>query len=196
MVELYKGTLPEKKFKHFIKHDYNYLIASIKNFSILASRANSTHNTQLLTEIAQEEATTEFAGYKVYLKELNIPIESVTKSKPTFMETSYTSFLHSTSLLKSFEEGITAVLPCYWTYSEIAKSHADNLKNNPNKLYRDWASLYLEQDYLQVVDKIKGIVDGLDTDFPYKKLRTVFIQASKYEYLFWKAAYNMESWPL
>lgn len=194
--ELYTGELPQEKFRFFIKHDYNYLIASVKNFSILASRADSVENIQLLSKIAQEEATTELAGYKNYLKNLHLSIKEVLAIESTFIETSYTNFLHSTSLLKSFPEGITAVLPCYWSYSEIANYHQDKLQNNPNKLYREWASLYLEQDYLDVVNEIIGIVDNIAKDFPYEKLKTAFLQSSKYELLFWKAAYDMEEWPL
>jgi len=196
VVELYKGTLPEEKFKFYVKHDYNYIIGSIKNFSILASKADTAENTQLLTEIAREEATTEFAGYKEYLKKLEISLEEVENTEPTFIETSYVSFLQSTSLLKTFAEGITAVLPCYWSYSEIAKFHKNKLQNNPNKLYREWASLYLEEDYLEVVRKIINIVDHIPSDFHYHKLKKVFLQASKYELLFWKAAYNLEEWPV
>jgi len=194
--ELCKGTLPHKKFRFFVIHDYNYLIASIKNFSILAAKANSVNNMQLLSEIAREEAKTELGGYKNYLKQLEIPLDEVVKAEPTFLETSYTNFLLSASLMKSFAEGITAVLPCYWTYSEIAKFHKENIINNPNKIYREWASLYLDEEYLLVVDKIKTIVNKIDPEFSYAKLEKIFIQSSKYELLFWQAAYKMEEWPL
>ncbi|MBW2106917.1 MAG: thiaminase II, partial [Deltaproteobacteria bacterium] len=39
VVELYQGSLAMEKFKTYILQDYSYLVDTIKNFSIIASRA-------------------------------------------------------------------------------------------------------------------------------------------------------------
>lgn len=196
VTELYDGTLPEKKFRFYVLHDYNYLTASIRNFSLLSAKTENDMNMRELLEIAKLEATGEFKGYKEFLKKMGISIEKAVNTEKTFIEISYESFLFSTSLIKSFAEGITAVLPCYWSYSEIAKTHRNKLKNNRNKLYQEWASFYLEKDYLKLVKKIKDIVDKIGANSPYEKLTKVFKTSSKYEYLFWDSVYRMESWPV
>jgi len=108
---------------------------------------------------------------------------------------SYSSFLVSTSTLKSYPEAITAVLPCFWSYAEIAEVHKDKLKTNKNQLYKDWANAYLSDSYLHLVEKIKDLVNEAGKNFPYHKLKEVFANASRYEYLFWDAAYHKTIWP-
>jgi len=192
--ELYEGTLPENKFRFYILQDYNYLISSIKNFSILATRAKNGMVMRELIDIAYIEATGEFEGYKKFLKKMGLTIKKAENQEQIQTGISYISFLLSTSSLKSFEEGITAVLPCYWSYAEIAKFHRKKLPSNKNGLYKKWANYYLENDYLNLVDKIKKLVDEIESDFPYDKLKHAFMTSSRYEYMFWDSIYNMRSW--
>lgn len=190
--ELYEGILPAKKFRFYILQDYNYLIASIRNFVLLASRAENEELMMELLDIAYIESTGEFKGYKNFLKEINLSIEEARKQKQTQVAISYVNFLLSTSSLKSFEEGITAVLPCYWSYEEIAKIHEQKLTRNKNKIYREWAHYYLDDDYLDLVNRLRKLVDEIRDDFPYSKLKDVFIASSRFEYMFWDSVYREE----
>ncbi len=187
---LFEGSLPERKFRFYILQDYNYLVSSIRNFSILAARAKSEKVMKELIDIAYIEARGEFEGYKNFLEKMNLTIEDAENQKQIQTGISYTGFLLSTSSLKSFEEGITAALPCYWSYAEIANFHRKKIPGNKNELYKKWAYYYLENDYLDLVNKIKKIVDEIESDFPYDKLKHVFITSSKYEYMFWDSVYN------
>ncbi len=188
--ELFEGTLPERKFRFYILQDYNYLTSSIKNFSILATRAKNGRVMRELIDIAYTEAKGEFEGYKNFLKKMNLTIEEAENEEQIQTSISYTSFLLSTSSIKSFEEGITATLPCYWSYAEIAKFHKKKLTSNKNELYKEWAYYYLEDDYINLVKKIKKLVDEIKSDFPYDKLKHAFATSSKYEYMFWDSVYN------
>jgi len=188
--ELFKGTLPEQKFRFYILQDYNYLISSIKNFSILAARAKNENAMRKLIDIAYTEAKGEFEGYQNFLRKMKLTIAEAENQKQLQAGTSYISFLLATSSLQSFEEGITATLPCYWSYAEIAKFNKKELVENKNELYKEWAYYYLGNDYLNLVDKIKNSVDEIGSDFPYDRLKLVFITSSQYEYMFWDSVYN------
>lgn len=190
--ELFKGTLPEHKFRFYVLQDYNYLVASIKNFSLLASRAENVKMMRELIDMAYIEATGEFKGYEKFMKKMDLTIEDAQHEEQVPEAVSYISFLLSTSSFKSLEEGITAVLPCYWSYAEIARYHRKKLVRNSNELYKEWANYYFQNDYLDLVNKIKTVVDEIKSDFPYKKLKTVFLASSRYEYMFWDSIYNME----
>lgn len=188
--ELFKGTLPEEKFRFYILQDYNYLFSSIRNFALLASRAEDEEIMRELIDMAHSEATGEFEGYKNFLRKMDLSIEEARSKEQIPAGISYVSFLLSTSSFKSLEEGITAVLPCYWSYLEIARFHSDKIEINENKLYREWASYYLEEDYINLVSRIRKLVDGIRDDFPYEKLKHVFMQSSRYEFSFWDSVYG------
>ncbi len=191
--ELFEGSLPEYKFRNYILQDYNYLVSSIKNFSLLAAKTDDVNIMKELIKMAYTEATGEFKAYENYLKKLNLTIQQAKNEEQVPEAVSYISFLFFTSSFKSSEEGITAVLPCYWTYAEIARFHQKKLSSNNNPIYTEWAYYYLEDDYCAFVNKIKKIVDGIDSNFPYHKLKYAFRMSSTYEYMFWDAMYNKEN---
>ncbi len=196
VVELFQGTLPIEKFKTYILHDYSYLLGAIRNFSIIASRADSADVVREVVEIAHLEATGEFQGYEEMLHTLGYTMDDAMRVEPFPTNLSYRSFLLTTSSLGTSQEALASVLPCFWSYLDIAVDHRDALSKNTNKIYVDWASVYLSGDYRQLVNKLRHLVDSTCEDFPYKRLRTLFLTASRYEYMYWDAAYKQESWPI
>ncbi|GAI78105.1 unnamed protein product, partial [marine sediment metagenome] len=127
-----------------------------------------------MLEIAHLEATSEFESYERLLGNLGYTIEDALRSEPTLTNISYGSFLLATSSLKTFWEGLAATLPCFWTYAEIAKFHKDRLNENQNRLYSEWASVYLTESYLALVSRLKGLLDEAN-NIEYEKLREPFL---------------------
>jgi len=196
VVELYKGDLPLNKFKFYILQDYQYLITAMKNFGIIASRTPSVEAMREVIDILNLEAKSEFDGYIEFLRRLGYTLQDASVIEPIPVSVSYTSFLLSTSSLKSYAEAITSVLPCFWSYAEIADHHREMLSTNKNQLYKDWGEVYGTNSYLSLVEKIKMLANNAGEGFSYEKLKSVFIAASRYEYMFWDAVYNQQEWPV
>lgn len=194
--ELYDGILPLEKFKFYILQDYNYLVSAIKNLSIISSRADSVDAMREVIEILWLESGSEFKSYEEFLQKLGYSLKDAVNIKPLPVNVSYTSFLLSTSSLRSYPESITSVLPCFWSYAEIAEYHKDKLSKNGNRLYVEWAVVYLSEPYLNLVGRMRELVDRIGKGFPYEKLRETFNIASRYEYMYWEAMYNMDAWPV
>jgi thiaminase/transcriptional activator TenA len=196
VVELYKGDLPLKKFRFYILQDYHYLITAMKNFGLITSKAPSVEAMREIIDILNLEAKSEFDGYKDILRRLGHTLHDASTIEPIPVSVSYSSFLLSTSSLKSYAEAITSVLPCFWSYAEIADHHRERLSTNRNQLYKDWGTVYGTDSYLSLVEKIKMLVNKAGEGFSYEKLKSVFITASRYEYMFWEAVYNQQEWPV
>ncbi len=196
VVELYSGELPLDRFEFYILQDYHYLVQAIRNFSIISSKARSIDEMRDVTEILHLEAHSEFDGFEEFLYRLDYSLEDAAQVEPIPANVSYTSFLLSTSSMRSFEVAMSSVLPCFWSYAEIAAYHNDKLENNEKKIYKDWASVYGTESYLELVERMKNIVNKIGEDTSYKELKDVFITASRYEYMFWEAVYNKEDWPV
>lgn len=86
-----------------------------------------------------------------------------------------------------------SVLPCMWTYEDIAERHKWRLEGNKVDLYRKWASVYLSDGYKMLVKKLREVLDGSGRSVD--GLSYYFEQALRYEILFWQASYVMEEWP-
>ena len=195
VVELYLGTLPFEKFKYYVIQDYNYLVTMYKCFSLIASKAEYKLARKML-ELAYIEATTEMANYERLLNKLGMRLEDVVRAEPAPTNTAYMNFLLTTCALGSSLEGLISLLPCFWSYAEIASKHKDKLENNPNKIYVEWAKVYTTREYLDLVDELRAFIDGLGDQISFSKLKNIFLTASRYEYMFWNMAYNMEKWPI
>jgi len=195
VVELYKGILPIDKFKFYLIQDYNYLVTMYKCLSLLSAKAD--YKTARVTlELAYLDATTEIENYNKLIKKFNLTIDEVTKYEPAPTNTAYMNFLLSTCSLQPLIEGLTAILPCFWSYYEIANYHKEDLMNNPIEIYREWGSVYLGKDYIKIIEMLRGLVDRIGLDYSYERLKYLFLLGSRYEYMFWDMAYKKESWPL
>jgi thiaminase/transcriptional activator TenA len=196
VVALCEGELPLDKFKFYILQDYHYLVTAMRNFSIIASKAPSVESLREIIDILSLEAKSEFDGYVEFLKRLGVTIEDAAAIEPIPVSVSYGGFLLSTSSLRSYAEAIASVLPCFWSYAEIADHHRERLNSNKIELYRDWGSAYVSDSYLRLVEKLKKLVDEAGEGAPYESLRAVFFASSRYEYMFWEAVYHQQEWPV
>ena len=196
VVELYAGTLPMEKFRAYILQDYTYLVDAIRNFSLIASRAESTEVMKEIVDIAHLEATGEFKGYEEFLAGLGYDLQDAAMTEPLPINVSYRSFLLAISSMKSTAEALAAVLPCFWSYHEIALFHREALKKNENHIYREWAAVYVSHDYVTLLNKLKDLVDSLSEQVPFGRLKDVFMTSSRYEYLYWDSVYGGGSWPI
>ena len=198
VTELFSGSLPLEKFRYYVVQDYNYLITLTRCQALIASKLENPAAMRRVLELALADVTTELENYNRLLNSLGLNISDVVKARPSPTNIAYMNFLLTTCALGSPYEGLVAILPCYWTYLEIAKYHADKLGRNPVKVYRDWASVYLTPEYAGIVDGLRAIIDEA-SDYlmrDFNKLLNIFRQASIYEYLFWDMAYRQEQWVL
>ncbi|RLG78828.1 MAG: hypothetical protein DRO40_13455 [Thermoprotei archaeon] len=93
-------------------------------------------------------------------------------------------------------EGLVAVLPCFWSYLEIAEKLKDRLAANEVSIYREWCMTYLSSEYKNLVRDLRELVDTLWDGRNYNKYLVLFTRSSKYEYMFWDMAYREEKWPV
>ena len=195
VVELYSGALPLDKFIFYAKQDYNYLVGMMRVFSILASKADYEIARTAL-EIAYADATIDMESSVRLLQRLGLRPEDVVKEEPMPTNLAYMNFLITTCYMGTPLECLVSVLPCFWSYEEIAEKHKDMLKGNRVDVYVEWAKTYLSNEYRELGSKLRSLVDGLWDGRDYERLRRVFTTASRYEYMFWDASYRGEVWPI
>ena len=195
VIQLYDGTLPISKFKYYIIQDYNYLISMMRCFSLIAAKADPLVSAKAL-EIALADATTELENYKKLLGKLGLSFNDVVNTDPAPTNLAYMNYLLATCALGTPLEGLVAVLPCFWSYLEIAEKLKDRLAANEVSIYREWCMTYLSSEYKNLVRDLRELVDTLWDGRNYNKYLVLFTRSSKYEYMFWDMAYREEKWPV
>lgn len=192
IIKLYDGTLPEENFRYYVLQDYNYLMGLMRCMCVIASKSDPKLMQKTLA-LAQSEATTELENYQKVLSAIGLSLDDAMSAEPAPTNVAYMNFLLSTAYTKSPIEGLTALLPCFWSYAEIAERNKERLKNNKNEVYRAWASVYLDDSTKKLVEDIRALVDSIES---YSDAKEIFTTASRYEYMFWDMAYNLERWIL
>ena len=193
VLELYSGVLPLEKFKFYIIQDYNYLVSMYKCLSLIAAKSEPDIAEKAL-EIAYLDASTEMENYRKLIGRLGLTMEDVLSTEPAPTNEAYMNFLLKICALYPPIEGLTAILPCFWSYMEIAEVNKELLEYNRDGLYRSWCEVYLSDEYKSMVSSLRSLVDRYGSKYDVERLKHIFKLGSRYEYLFWDMAYNMEDW--
>ena len=191
------GTLPHAAFGYFVVQDAHYLRGYARALAVLAARAPSEQDTVTLAQhaagaiAAEQDMHAELAGAlgRTPPQTASAPIMPATSA--------YTSYLLATCHGGSFAEGMGAVLPCYWIYARVGEALLAT--SSPDPLYARWIAMYGGDEYQGVVDAAVDVTERAGAGLgPAERgrVREHFVATSRYEWMFWDAAYRQETWPV
>ena len=191
------GTLTEERFRFYVLQDGVYLREYARALSLTGVRSPNESALVMFNEHSAGAITVERSLHEGFLKDLGVTQEEaeVTKATPTTL--AYTSFLLRTASLDDYPEVLGAVLPCYWIYREVGKALLE--RGSPNPLYRKWIDTYGGEEFGTLVEAVLDLTDEVCEDLnPVQKYRVeeAFVATSRYEWMFWDAAWSLEGWPV
>lgn len=189
--ELAAGTLDEEKFRFYLSQDVVYIGEYSRALAAIAAKAPD-HN-QLLEFItfAKEGLDIERVLHNEYMQIFRV-------EKPEYLALSteaYANFLLATAAYKSFPVAVSALLPCFWLYNEVAVHIRKNTTHN-NK-YQRWIDTYAGAEFDQTTRRLKEITQELAkncTNHTRTQMKDQFLRSAKYEWLFWDSAYYLRYW--
>lgn len=185
------GSLPRDRFVEYMAQDALYLADYARALAALATQASASDEVVFWAGASREAIVVErelHAGH--------VELEAATMN-PTCR--GYTSYLLSLATRGSYRVAAAGVLPCFWIYADVGArllERAGELSDHP---YGDWIGLYADEAFDAEVAKAKAIVDGLAasaTPEETERMHEAFATASRYEWMFWDAAWRMETWPV
>jgi thiaminase/transcriptional activator TenA len=191
------GSLDVQAFRFYIVEDAYYLTEFARTLSLLASRAPKDEWIVTFDRDAIGSLEAERALHESYFKDFGLSGEELRARPPAPTTLAYTSYLLATACTRPFEEGLSAVLPCYWIYAEVGK--ALGRRGSSNALYQRWIDNYGSEAYDATVQAVLAIMDELARDVsPALRARMVrqFVTTSRYEWMFWDMGYRQEGWPV
>lgn len=108
----------------------------------------------------------------------------------------YVHFMKSTTSLEAVKIAMAATLPCFWIYKRVG-DHILSQQQSPNNPYQQWINTYGGEEFALAVDRSLAICNqaaSQTTANIHKKMTEAFITASRMEYQFWQAAYELRKW--
>jgi thiaminase/transcriptional activator TenA len=195
--ELAQGTLRRDRFQHYLIQDALYLNDYARILALLAAKAPLAADIVQFAQAAGRAILFEQAMHRSYLAEFGIDAERVraTPASPTGI--AYTGFMFAEAASGGFETLLAAVLPCFSIYAEVGGAiHAQAAKGNP---FRLWIDTYAAEEFQHAVTAAEAVADRVAASSApalRRKMLGRFRRSVEFEWMFWDAAYRLESWPL
>lgn len=191
------GTLPAEAFRHYVVQDSHYLRDYARALAVCAAKAPDE---EAVRQFASDAAGAIAAEQAMHADFMTAYGSSATEAaaEPVLPTTrAYTSYLLATVYGGSFAEGLGAVLPCYWIYARVGEALLE--KSSPDPLYARWIATYGDEEFQATVRAVLELTDRVGADLSAGERAKVvehFVTTSRYEWMFWDAAWRRESWPV
>jgi thiaminase/transcriptional activator TenA len=198
--ELSRGVLPLEKFRFFIEQDLLYLPEFARCLAMGAAKSKTETELRYFTAQLEGTLSLEIPNQRRVLDRL-LELGAGDRAGGLGMgpaTVAYTSYLQAVAALEGPLEIVAAVLPCAWSYVEIAGRLAGERADHP--VYSDWVDFYL-------TDEVCGLVRAMREDFDSmaraadlgparrRRLAEIFVMSSRLEGAFWEMAYTLNQWP-
>jgi thiaminase (transcriptional activator TenA) len=193
LAEIRSGILPIESFRYYVGQDYHYLEGFARTVATTLAKAPTAEHLsriarRVLTPIERplHERLFTLAGLDP-LAVADLPLA------PTNL--AYQNHMIATATRGGLGEAAAALLPCPWTYHELG----NHLTAVDHPVYGQWAVFYSEGLLAESTRAWRSFVDGEAAEAGPRTraaMRRAFLQSMRYEWMFWDAAYKIESWPI
>jgi thiaminase/transcriptional activator TenA len=191
------GTLAESAFGYYLAQDAHYLREYARALALVAAKAPTHADVAMFGRHAAETAEVEMALHETLLPQLGIELATLDAIPASPTTTAYTSYLLASVYGGSFAEALAAVLPCYWIYQRVGEALVR--RGSPDVRFQTWINTYAGDAFAETVAEVLVLADrvgpalGADDE---QRARGHFVATSRYEWMFWDAAWREETWPV
>lgn len=195
--QLSQGTLPEDKFKFYMVQDAMYLADYGRALAALGAKANDNQMALDFFEFGKHALVVESALHESYFKEFGLAQSPDHELEPVCHH--YVHYLKSCIAFEPLEVAAAAVLPCFWIYKEVGDHIYALQQGGDENPYKSWIDTYAGEDFAAGVKKAQQYCETLaqnTTEDMRKRMLHAFRTASRLEYMFWDAAFNVYRWPV
>jgi thiaminase/transcriptional activator TenA len=188
------GTVDLEAFKFWVRQDYLFLIEYARVLGLAAAKAPDPETMTRFAALLDETLRVEMGLHRSYAAEFGISEEELEREEMTPATRGYADFLSRTAALGDFAELVAALTPCMWAFSEIGQRLAAG-PQPADERYRRWIEMYSSPEFAELAgwcrDLLDRLAEGLRPE-EQQRLENAFLTSSRYEYLFWEAAYRRE----
>jgi thiaminase/transcriptional activator TenA len=197
VVGLTDGTLPREAFRHYVVQDAHYLRGYARALALCGARADEPRDTVMFGAHAGGAIAAEESLHAGLLADLGLTADVAAATPVAPTTRAYVSYLLATAHAGSFAEAVAVVLPCYWIYARVGEELLG--RSSPDPLYARWIAMYGSEEFQTVVDAVLELTDRVGAAASPRELalmREHVTVTSRYEWMFWDAAWRQETWPV
>ncbi len=188
--ELASGTLPDYKFRHYLRQDALYLAA----YGPLMA-----HTAQRLTAPGHRAAYERFSQAGIAVEEaLHEHFLGGERPATTEMGAACAHYiaLQRSQMDRAVELEAVASLPCFWVYQRVGDTILQMSAAHTRNPYRPWIETYADKDFhadtLLAIDICDQLAAQADNDLRERMTR-LFVDCTRAEWGMWEEAWQTPS---
>ena len=193
------GTLALDNFRYYMRQDYVFLIEFCRAISLAVAKARTLEDMGWFARMIHETLNVEMALHVSFCADFDITEDELLATKPSPTTWAYTRHMINTAHQGTVGETAAVILPCSWGYAEIGQTLYAQGTPDDQPLYTRWIEMYNSQEFADIAEQLRGFVDRHAETAGASELEAMeraFMISSRYEYMFWDAAWRMEDWPV
>jgi thiaminase (transcriptional activator TenA) len=201
ITELAAGTLPIDKFRFFLEQDNFYLQDYARCLAMGAAKSRNEDELRYFITDLNQVVERELPSNRELLDRVT-EMGAVDRGGAVGMapaNVAYTSYMRSLALHGGPLEIMASLLPCAWSYVEIASALADAV-DREHPVYADWVGYFSLPVNVEMVADMRRDFDRLVVEEAsggarWEEIDRIFATSSRLEHQFWEMAYTFERWP-
>ncbi|WP_426448139.1 thiaminase II [Paenibacillus sp. S-38] len=196
--EMGAGTLDRDKFRFYMIQDYLYLIDYAKLFALGAVKAHDLATMEKFAALLHSTLHEEMALHRAYAARFGISEEELEAAEPSPITLAYSHYMLHAAQNGSLAELVAALLPCMWSYWEIGKELSRIPGAADHEDYGEWIRMYSSEEFGALARWCISLLDELAegrSEAELARLEEIFLNTTRYEYMFWDMAYHGQMWP-
>ncbi|MCQ6276893.1 thiaminase II [Bacillus sp. V3B] len=197
--EMGDGTLDKEKFRFYMIQDYLYLIDYSKLFALGAVKATNLEDMGRFSTLLHATMNEEMSLHRQYAARFGISTSELENAEPSPITLAYTHYMLHSAQNGTLAELVAALLPCAWSYWEIGKELSLIPGAIDHEWYGDWIKMYSSEDFGEhttwCIDLLDRLAEG-KSEADLFQLEKIFLNTTRYEYMFWDMAYNKRMWAI
>lgn len=201
ITELAAGTLPIDKFRFFLEQDNLYLQDYARCLAMGAAKSRNEVELRYFITDLNQVLDQELPSNRSLLERVT-ELGAADRGGASEMapaNVAYTSYMRSLAMHGGPLEIMASLLPCAWSYIEIATALADGVDRD-HPVYADWVGYFALPQNVEMVADMRHDFDRLvEQEAPsgprWDEIDRIFATSSRLEHRFWEMAYTFERWP-
>ena len=189
------GSLPHATFRRYFEQNVLYLHDYARAIAIIVAKAPDREGIATLTRFLDQIVRNEIPANLAFLERLGGDRAALGEEDSMLPTTyAYTRHLLATCAQGDCAAGLTAVLPCQWSYGELARPLMAHPPEDP--IYADWIAMFGNDEYDRLVEDSTALLDrvaDVHDAAQMATLATIFERSTEYEVAFWDMAYGAPS---
>ncbi len=192
--------LPREAIIHYVQQDVQYLNTYARVYGLALAKSQTREQMQLFHERIKVVLNGERTPHLNLCRIAEVNYEDLQKPVPLAPTAHhYAKHMLSAAYTGSLSEIIAAVLPCHWTYVDLARYIAKDIEifKCPEHAFYDWITFYANDAMLSGLHELTALLDKCAikvSPSARQNIQAIFNEGCRLEYRFFDMAYNQETW--